>query len=74
MLPAAFVAPLRGLHDRVPARPYAQKSLIYFAIPDHAAALPAPYTFPAMVVGSRPAVTVHTVGAWLDDRMKRSRY
>lgn len=59
---------------RVPARPYAQKSIIYFAIPDHAAILP-----PVHVCDERPCRMSgcdggQTVGAWLAERMARSRY
>jgi hypothetical protein len=57
---------------RVPPRPYSQKSIIYFAMPDHAAELPHPYTFEAQPGTDR--VTVHTVGQWLKERIKRSRY
>ncbi len=42
---------------RVPARPYAQKSLVYFSVPDHAALLP----------------DGRTVGAFLYEWKKRSR-
>jgi hypothetical protein len=57
---------------RVPARPYTQRSLIYFAVPDHGAHLPHPVTFPAS--HTRQQVRVHTVGEWLDERTARSRY
>ncbi len=57
---------------RVPARPYAQKSIVYFAIPDHAATLPEPYTFPGR--DGRGPVTVYSVGGWLRERIARSRY
>jgi hypothetical protein len=58
---------------RVPARPYVQKSLIYFAMPDHAAVLPAErcrthWPFRCACI---PDVTV---GEWLRERMARSRY
>lgn len=55
---------------RVPARPYAQKSLIYFAIPDHGARLPC--TSECAGAGRCPAPP--TVGEWLKERMSRSRY
>lgn len=46
---------------RVPARPYAQQSIVYFAIPDHAARLPG------------PNLDRTTVGEWLKERIARSR-
>ena len=55
---------------RVPARPYAQKSIIYFAIPDHAARLPCDA---CDRTGEDHADHALTVGEWLDERMKRSR-
>lgn len=57
---------------RVPARPYTQKSLIYFALPSHSAELPRPVTFEAQ--GGLARVTAHTVGQWLAARKARSRY
>lgn len=48
---------------RVPARPYRQQSIVYFAMPDHAAVLPEPHN---MRVGA-------TVGEWLNERLARSR-
>lgn len=54
---------------RVPARPYVQRSIVYFAIPDHAAFLPRIVPEPSWAMG-RPV----TVGAWLAERMARSRY
>ncbi len=57
---------------RVPARPYVQKSLIYFAIPDHAARLPGDVQRAAGHVDGRHAAGP-TVGAWLAERMARSR-
>ncbi len=56
---------------RVPARPYAQRSLIYFASPAGAAPLPAPVTFPADA--RHPARTVATCGEWQVERTARSR-
>ncbi len=56
---------------RVPARPYAQKSVAYFAMPDHGALLPdrtVPGPYGSGV--QRGA----TVGAWLKERIARSRY
>jgi hypothetical protein len=53
---------------RVPARAYAQKSIVYFAVPDHAARLP-PMTWPDGLPRTDP-----TVGQWLKERVKRSRY
>lgn len=53
---------------RVPARPYVQRSIVYFALPDHAAILPGTWIHDD---GSRKP---QTVGEWLDERMKRSRY
>ncbi len=57
---------------RVPARPYAQKSLIYFAMPDHGARLPCP----APAHGGWPSDCTGgpTVGQWLAERLARSRY
>lgn len=58
---------------RVPARPYVQRSIVYFAIPDHAARLPNPHdhrTNPMEFVTHKPV----TVGEWLAERMARSRY
>jgi hypothetical protein len=50
---------------RVPARPYVQKSIVYFAMPDHGARLPPLYrdqpNFPP------------TVGEWVAERIARSR-
>ncbi len=51
---------------RVPARPYAQKSIVYFAMPDHGAVLP-----PSE---KQAAGHAWTVGAWLKERVARSRY
>jgi hypothetical protein len=42
----------------VPARPYEQHSIVFFALPSHDAVLP----------------TGQTVGEWLKERMARSRY
>jgi hypothetical protein len=44
---------------RVPARPYVQKSIVYFAMPDHDTWL--------------PLEACPTVGEWLKERMARSR-
>lgn len=57
---------------RVPARPYAQKSIVYFAMPDHAAQLPGTGAggFPPQYVGANGP----TVGEWLRERIARSRY
>jgi hypothetical protein len=55
----------------VPARDYIQRSIVYFAMPSHAAELPDPVTFPA--TDTRPLVTVHTVGQWVKERVVRSR-
>jgi hypothetical protein len=57
---------------RVQGRSYVQKSIVYFAMPDHAAELPNPVTFPA--TETRQQVTVHTVGQWVAERIARSRY
>jgi isopenicillin N synthase-like dioxygenase len=52
---------------RVPARPYAQKSIVYFAMPDHGARLP-------WRESECPSVRdVPTVGEWLKERVARSR-
>lgn len=49
----------------VPARPYRQQSIVYFAMPDHAAHLP----------GVHENLTEGpTVGEWLKERIARSRY
>jgi hypothetical protein len=53
---------------RVPARPYAQKSIVYFAMPDHGARLPHTIDAHGLKRG-RP-----TVGQWLKERIARSRY
>jgi hypothetical protein len=53
---------------RVPARAYAQKSIVYFAMPDHAVRLRRRKIAPT-VYEDGP-----TVGQWLKDRVKRSRY
>lgn len=53
---------------RVPARPYVQRSIVYFALPDHSALLPGTWIHDD---GSRKP---QTVGEWLNERMKRSRY
>jgi hypothetical protein len=56
---------------RVPARPYAQQSIVYFAMPDHATRLP--------IRNARGGQTVEntwapaTVGEWLKERIARSR-
>ncbi len=55
---------------RVPARPYAQKSVVYFAMPDHAARLPRAYE----PMQDRPEPPTQTVGEWLRERVARSRY
>lgn len=60
---------------RVPARPYVQRSIVYFAMPDHAARLPDSCICP------RPDWNGHrkscmsglTVGEWLTERVARSR-
>lgn len=53
----------------VPARPYRQQSIVYFAMPDHAARLP------GCVHGDRcGCASSQTVGEWLKERMARSRY
>jgi hypothetical protein len=52
---------------RVPARPYVQKSIVYFALPAHDARLPAG-TWPDGLPSTAP-----TVGSWLAARMARSR-
>ncbi len=51
---------------RVPARPYVQKSIVYYAIPDHAAVLP---QSSERLAADGPL----TVGEWLAERMARSR-
>jgi hypothetical protein len=55
---------------RVPARPYAQQSIVYFALPDHAAPLPG---HAGVAVQGAPVRLGPTVGQWLDERMARSR-
>lgn len=55
---------------RVPARPYAQKSIVYFAIPSHEARLPCDH---ACMEGEW-CPKQQTVREWLAERMKRSRY
>lgn len=52
---------------RVPARPYVQKALVYFAIPDHGARLP--YT----AYAKNDPFHNMLVGEWLSERMARSR-
>ncbi len=55
---------------RVPARPYVQKSIVYFAVPNHGARLP------IIARGRRdPRIEVggETVGAYLDEWKKRAR-
>jgi hypothetical protein len=52
---------------RVPARPYAQQSIVYFAMPSHAALLPYERTHTG-------EVRSRTVGEWLAERIARSRY
>lgn len=54
---------------RVPARPYAQQSIVYFAMPDHAARLPCPSSAKRAESGE-PG---DTVGTWLAARIARSR-
>ncbi len=54
---------------RVPARPYPQQSIVYFAMPDHSARLPA---FAEDV--ETGAEFSPTVGEWLKERLDRSRY
>lgn len=51
---------------RVPAREYAQRSIVYFAIPDHGARLLCPDHH---IESCGPG----TVGEWLKERMARSR-
>jgi hypothetical protein len=53
---------------RVPPRSYAQKSIVYFAMPDHAAKLPPTRDTHGLKRGGP------TVGQWLKERMARSRY
>jgi hypothetical protein len=55
---------------RVPARPYAQKSILYFAMPDHGARLPNRYA-PGWIAGD--PCGGETVGEWLDKRKSASR-
>lgn len=61
---------------RVPARPYVQRSIVYFAIPDHASRLPQPCSWE----GAHTPRHGHgcgcqvTVGEWIAKRMARSRY
>jgi isopenicillin N synthase-like dioxygenase len=50
---------------RVPARPYAQKSIVFFAIPDHAAVIHKPWG---------PVADEVTVGEWLDRELAKMRY
>lgn len=62
---------------RVPARPYVQRSIVYFAMPDHAARLP-PRTHRfdgSSCVGCYgPGLgCLPTVGQWLKERIARSR-
>jgi hypothetical protein len=56
---------------RVPARPYTQQSIVYFAMPSHAARLPMTSARGGQTVENtwRPA----TVGEWLKERLARSR-
>jgi hypothetical protein len=64
---------------RVPARPYVQRSIVAFAIPDHAARLPgttrkAPFHTPGHYwTDLEVDVPGPTVGEWLHERMARSR-
>lgn len=64
------IGELVGLGPATPhsvrARPYKQQSIVYFAMPDHAAVLPGrgPYG---------PARVDVTVGEWLKERIARSR-
>lgn len=63
---------------RVPARPYAQRSIVYFAMPDHAARLPcascqnhaAPHNHPYF---GKTCGFGLTVGEWVAERIARSR-
>jgi hypothetical protein len=56
---------------RVPGRPYVQRSIVYFAIPDHAARLPC--KAPAHGGWPNTCAGGPTVGEWLADRYARSR-
>lgn len=56
---------------RVPARPYTQKSIVYFASPAMGTPLPRPEYFPN--TPERPAHWVTTTGAWQIERVARSR-
>ncbi len=58
---------------RVPARPYVQKSIVYFAIPDHAARLSDPRNTFTQEHGGIAYVPGSTVGAWLAERTARRR-
>ncbi len=66
---------------RVPARPYVQKSIVYFAMPDHGAPLECDCPRPDLH-GHRPysyapagtPCTGTTAGEWLKERIARSRY
>jgi hypothetical protein len=63
---------------RVPARDYVQRSIVYFAIPDHAARLPrrvegvSRYAQSGEIAGVSYAPD-QTVGEWLKERLARSR-
>lgn len=59
---------------RVPARPYRQQSIVYFAIPDHVERLPcAECGAGKMWDGVGPCRAGQTVGKWLKERLARSR-
>jgi hypothetical protein len=55
----------------VPARPYLQKAIIYFASPAMSTPLPKPIVFPAQ--GEFAERTVTTSGQWQIERTNRSR-
>lgn len=55
---------------RVPARPYRQQSIVYFAMPDHAVRLPCAECGAGKMWACRAG---QTVGEWLKERLARSR-
>lgn len=62
----------RATPHRVPAREYAQGSIVYFASPAMQAPLPAPVFMPG--THERPDLVAQTCGEWQKERIARSRY